>query len=225
MVNKKQYRSLKKELDEQNVKLVAVSKTHDVNTINEVYDLGQKIFGENKAQEMAEKYPQLPSDIEWHFIGHLQRNKVKAIAPFVQMIESVDRLKLAKEIEKEARKNDRIINCLIQVHIAEDETKYGLSPNELDSLVSSFLNDDYKHLRICGLMGIATLTHDRDKILEEFKGLRNQFDRLKQEYFANEDYFRELSMGMTSDYDLAIQAGSTMVRVGSYIFGARNYQG
>lgn len=225
MVNTKQYQALKAELDEQNVKLVAVSKTHNISTIKQVYDLGQRIFGENKAQEMSEKQPQLPEDIEWHFIGHLQRNKVKDIAPFVRMIHSVDRLKLANEIEKEARKEDRVIDCLIQVHIAEDETKFGIDPGEVASLVQSITNGDYNHLRICGLMGIATLTDDREQIHSEFQGLRQQFDELKQDYFSEAGYFKELSMGMTSDYDLAIEAGSTMVRVGSYIFGERDYGG
>ncbi|MCF8308516.1 MAG: YggS family pyridoxal phosphate-dependent enzyme [Bacteroidales bacterium] len=205
------------------VKLIAVSKTKPVETIKEAYDAGHKIFGENKAQELINKQPELPEDIEWHFIGHLQSNKVKYLAPFVSMIHSVDRKKILKEINKEAKKNNRVIDCLLQFHIAEEETKFGLSMEEARELIESGAFQGYENVRIKGVMGMATFTEDTEQVRREFKHLNNIFQTLKKEYFNNEN-FRELSMGMSGDYRIAIEEGSTIVRVGSLIFGARNTQ-
>jgi len=213
---------LKESLPE-GVKLVAVSKTKPIEDIKAAYDAGHKIFGENKAQEMINKQPELPEDIEWHFIGHLQSNKVKYLAPFVSMIHSVDRKKILKEINKEAKKNDRVIDCLLQFHIAEEESKFGLSMDEAREMIESEAFQEYANVKIRGVMGMATFTDDTDQVRREFKELKKIFDRLQTEYFDNE-YFTEISMGMSGDYPIAIEEGSTIVRVGSKIFGARNYQ-
>ena len=216
------YHKLIEELNEENVKLVAVSKTKPVEMIRDLYDQGHRIFGENRAQELADKYPQLPEDIEWHMIGHLQKNKVKYIAPFVSMIESCDSLRLLKTIEKEARKNDRIIPVLLQMRIATEETKYGLTVNDLKQILES---EDFKlmsHIKIKGLMGMATFTDNMDQVRREFQKLKRAFDEIKALYFADDSEYSEISMGMSGDYKVAIEEGSTMVRIGSLIFGARN---
>lgn len=211
---------LKKEIPE-NVQLIAVSKTKPASDILEAYAVGQRVFGENKVQEMCDKYEVLPKDIEWHLIGHLQTNKVKYIAPFVTLIHAVDSLKLLKEINKEAQKNGRIINCLLQFHIAQEETKFGLDFDE----VSEILKDDefllLENVNIVGLMGMATFTEDVEQIKEEFRTLSNYFQIIKSHYFKFNPDFKEISMGMSGDYKIAIEEGSTMIRVGSSIFGRR----
>ncbi len=206
-----------------NVKIIAVSKTHPKEMIQEVYDFGHRVFGENKAQEMMEKYEALPKDIQWHMIGHLQTNKVKYIAPFVSMIHSVDSLKLLKEIEKEAIKNNRVIDCLLQIDIANEDTKFGMLEKEAIELLSSEDFAQLKNIRTCGVMGIGSITVDINKTRQEFKNLKVTFLTLKEKFFKNEDYFTEISMGMSSDYDIAIEEGSTIVRIGSLIFGQRDY--
>lgn len=205
------------------VKLVAVSKTMPVNYLLEAYQAGQRIFGENKAQEIINKQPQLPEDIEWHFIGHLQTNKVKYLAPFIGMIETVDSLKLLIEIDRQAAKLGRTINCLFEFHIAEEETKFGLDIAEASEIIESPEFRDLKNINICGVMGMATFTEDIEQIHREFSHLREIFDHLKKNYFSNNNHFKEISMGMSGDYKLAIEEGSTMVRIGSAIFGERNY--
>jgi PLP dependent protein len=206
-----------------NVKIIAVSKTHPKEMIQEVYDFGHRIFGENKAQEMMEKYEALPKDIQWHMIGHLQTNKVKYIAPFVSMIHSVDSLKLLKEIDKEAIKNNRVIDYLLQIDIANEDTKFGMLEKEAMELLSSEDFAQLNNIRICGVMGIGSITEDINQTRQEFKNLKATFLTLKEKFFKNEDYFTEISMGMSSDYDIAIEEGSTIVRIGSLIFGQRDY--
>ena len=204
------------------VRLVAVSKTKAVPRILEAYEAGQRVFGENKAQEIIAKQPELPADIKWHFIGHLQTNKVKFITPFVSMIESVDSLKLLKEINKQAAKAERNINCLLQFHIASEETKFGLDIDEAGQLLESEEYAGMEHVLICGVMGMGTFTDDEEILRREFGALREIFNTLKNKYFRNTDSFREISMGMSGDYMLAIEEGSTNVRVGTMIFGARD---
>jgi len=223
MIAQSDFLALKQQLADQGVKLAAVSKTHGVDKIREVYDWGQRIFAENKAQEITEKQSLLPDDIEWHFVGHLQTNKVKYIIPFISLIHAVDRLKLLKAINKEAQKQGRLVDCLLQIHIARDETKYGMDFEEAREMLNADQFYQFDHVRIRGLMGIATLTEDREQIKTEFQGLRDFFDEIKNRWFADAAHFNELSMGMTGDYDLAIEKGSTIVRVGSYIFGERDY--
>ncbi|WP_439185634.1 YggS family pyridoxal phosphate-dependent enzyme [Carboxylicivirga taeanensis] len=203
--------------------LVAVSKTKPNEDVMEAYEAGQRVFGENKVQELTAKYEALPKDIEWHMIGHLQSNKVKYIAPFVNLIHGVDSEKLLKTINKEGKKNARSIACLLQVHIAEEETKFGFSEAELMSLLSRELLAELEHVEIRGVMGMATFTEDENQIRKEFRSLKQLFDRLKTSVFADEPGFQEISMGMSGDYLIAIEEGSTMVRVGSSIFGVRNY--
>lgn len=207
----------------ENVKLVAVSKTKPNNAILDAYNSGQRIFGENKIQDLVKKHEELPKDIEWHFIGHPQTNKVKFIAPFIGLIHGVDSLKLLQVIEKEGRKNSRIINCLLQFHIAEEETKFGLSVDEAKVLLISEEFQALKNVQVVGVMGMATYTSDKDQIRKEFRVLNNIFNTLKNEYFSNAENFKEISMGMSDDYSIAIEEGSTMIRVGSNIFGSRNY--
>jgi pyridoxal phosphate enzyme (YggS family) len=204
-----------------NVKLVAVSKMMPVETILEAYEAGQRLFGENKSQELSAKHPLLPEDIQWHFIGHLQTNKVRYIAPFVEMIQSVDSLKLLKEIDKEAVKNDRVIKCLLQFHIATEETKFGLDLSEAKDLLSSTDYVDMKNIQICGVMGMASFTDDIALIRREFHSLKVMESQLKDEYFGDKPEFCEISMGMTGDYRIAIEEGSTIVRIGTGIFGNR----
>jgi hypothetical protein len=206
----------------QGVELIAVSKTHPIDRVREAYDAGLRAFGENKAQEMAEKKEELPSDIEWHFIGHLQRNKVKQIAPFVRMIHSVDSIRLLGEIEKRAASQGRTIDCLFQVHIAREESKFGLSYEQSRTLLHpDRLKEEFDHVRIRGLMGMATLTEDDEQVRQEFRGLKTFFDRMKESHCQDRPHFDTLSMGMTHDHRIAIEEGSTMIRVGSAIFGPR----
>ncbi|AMM52087.1 alanine racemase [Rufibacter sp. DG15C] len=212
-----------KRLQGSNCQLIAVSKTHPVELIREAYAAGQRAFGENKVQEMMEKQPSLPEDVQWHMIGHLQTNKVKYIAPYVHLIQSVDSLKLLQEINKQALKYDRVIDVLLQFYIAEEETKYGLSLEEAQQLLRSEAFKELQNVRICGVMGVATNTESDEELQKEFRALRAIFDTLKQEFFAGAESFKEISMGMSSDYQLAIAEGSTMIRVGSAIFGHRNY--
>jgi hypothetical protein len=214
-------RSLKNETDSINVTLVAVSKTKSNDDILEAYHAGQRIFGENMVQELVEKHEQLPKDIEWHLIGHLQSNKVKYVAPFISMIQSVDSLKLLQEIDKHAQKHSRIIDCLLQVHIADEETKFGLDFDEIIELLRSDEFAALENVHIRGLMGIATNTDNEKQIKEEFYELRTFFDGIKQSYFRKQGLFDTLSMGMSADYKIAIERGSTMVRLGSTVFGQR----
>ena len=204
-----------------NVKLVAVSKTKTVEEILEAYNAGHKCFGENKAQELIAKKDFLPSDIEWHFIGHLQTNKVKFIVPFISMIQSVDSVKLLTVINNEAAKTGKVVDCLLQLYIAEEETKFGFNIDELISLFESEALGNMNNIKICGLMGMASFTDDVVQIRKEFSYLKDCFDKLKAEYFSKNACFKEISIGMSSDYKIAIEAGSTMVRVGSMIFGER----
>ena len=203
----------------EHVTLVAVSKTKPNEAILEAYQTGQRIFGENKVQELTEKHESLPKDIEWHMIGHLQSNKVKYIAPFVSLIHGVDSFKLLKEINKRATQNERIINCLLQIHIAEEDTKFGFDEKEVIELIKSEAFQDLKNIKVVGLMGMATFTDDENQIRKEFKSLKKLFDKLQ----ISNHQFQILSMGMSGDYQIAIEEGSTMIRVGSSIFGERNY--
>jgi hypothetical protein len=202
------------------VTLVAVSKTKPISDLMEAYDAGQRIFGENKIQEMVEKWEAMPKDIEWHMIGHVQTNKVKFMAPFVSLIHGVDSLKLLEEINKQAKKNNRIIDCLLQIYIAEEETKFGLDEKELNEILVSEAFKEMKNIRIVGLMGMATFTDNQEQIKKEFTHLKSIFDKTNQLLTSNSQLLT-LSMGMSGDYQLAIECGSTMVRIGSSIFGGR----
>lgn len=212
---------LTQETRSKNARLIAVSKTKSAAEILHLYNQGQRLFGENKVQEMTEKQGILPLNIEWHLIGHLQRNKVKFIAPFVGMIHSVDSEKLLAEINKEAMKNERIIACLLQIHIAEEETKFGFSPDELLAFLKQTNLEKYPNVAICGLMGMATNTDNTTKIAKEFAALKQLFDTVKSTFFADFSAFKELSMGMSSDYKIALENGATLIRVGSLLFGKR----
>lgn len=205
-----------------NVKLVAVSKTKPIEDILLAYNSGHKVFGENKAQEMFEKQDQLPKDIEWHFIGHLQSNKVKYIASYVKLVHSIDSVKLLAEVNKHAYKNNRIINCLLQFHIATEENKFGLNLKEAQSIFNSEFFSSLKNIKIVGIMGMATFTEDMEVVKSEFSHLKSCFDQLKEEFYQDDESFNEISMGMSLDYKYAIKEGSTLVRLGSSIFGARN---
>ncbi|HOI31942.1 MAG: YggS family pyridoxal phosphate-dependent enzyme [Bacteroidales bacterium] len=213
---------IKQTIPEQ-VKLVAVSKTKPVEDIMEAYQAGQICFGENKAQEMEAKQALLPANIEWHFIGHLQTNKVKYITAFVSLIEAVDSLKLLKEINKQASRHSRIIPCLLQFHIAEEESKFGLNREEASALLESEDYKKMKNIKLAGVMGMATFTDDLQQVRREFIHLREIFNWLKTSYFIQDEAFKEISMGMSGDYPIAIEEGATIVRVGSLIFGERNY--
>jgi hypothetical protein len=204
----------------ENVTLVAVSKTKPVKDLMEAYTAGQRIFGENKIQEMSDKWEQMPKDIEWHMIGHVQTNKVKYMAPFVQLIHGVDSIKLLEEINKQAKKNNRIIDCLLQVYIAEEESKFGLDEVELQNLLNSTSFNQMNNIRIVGLMGMATFTDDQNQIKKEFTHLKSIFDNI-QKLEPKNCQLNTISMGMSGDYPLAIECGSTMVRIGSSIFGGR----
>ncbi len=217
------YQSLKQSLPE-NVKLVAVSKTKPVEDIMTLYNLGQRVFGENKAQELQLKHQQLPKDIEWHFIGHLQTNKIKYIAPFVSMIHSIDSFNLLTEVNKFALKNGRIIPCLLQFHVAAEETKFGFNWEECEEMMQNPSFSSLQNVDIRGVMGMATLTDDTAQIRREFHQLHDYFNLLKNKYFADKKSFTEISCGMTDDYPIAIEEGSTMIRIGSAIFGKRIYQ-
>nr|WP_299388739.1 YggS family pyridoxal phosphate-dependent enzyme [Allomuricauda sp.] len=201
------------------VTLVAVSKTKPIETIMEAYNAGQRIFGENKIQEMVEKWEALPKDIEWHMIGHVQRNKVKYMAEFVSLVHGVDSFRLLKEIDKQAQKHHRVIPCLLQMHIAQESTKFGLDQTELEAMIDSAEFGQLEHVKIMGLMGMATFTQDQERIRNEFTSLKSIFDGLKKKM----PEISILSMGMSGDYNIAIEEGSTMVRIGSSIFGARQY--
>lgn len=203
------------------VRLVAVSKTRPERDILEAYNAGQRIFGENRVQEILRKKDQLPGDIEWHLIGHLQTNKVKAIVPFVSMIHSVDSFRLLSSIDSESSKSGKVTDCLLQVHIADEETKSGFLPEELLEELDSHDLQELNNVRICGLMGMATFTDDSDKVRNEFRSLAGFFNKLRTEYFHDRPYFTEISMGMSGDYEIAVEEGSTMIRVGSLIFGER----
>ncbi len=205
------------------VKLIAVSKTKPVETILEAYKSGHKIYGENKVQDLVDKYNELPKDIEWHMIGHMQSNKVKYIAPFVSLIHGIDSFKLLKVANKEGEKNNRKIDCLLQFHIAKEETKFGLDLNEAIEFLKSEEFKNLNHINICGVMGMATFTENEDTIRSEFNELVHIFNQLKNTYFSKNDDFKEISMGMSADYKIAIEEGATMVRIGSLLFGARNY--
>ncbi|WP_027385281.1 YggS family pyridoxal phosphate-dependent enzyme [Chryseobacterium gregarium] len=211
------YNDIKNQLPEQ-VQLVAVSKTHPVSAIREVYDLGQRVFGENKVQELTEKYPLLPKDIQWHIIGHLQTNKVKYIAEFVDTIQSVDSEKLIREISKEALKYNRTIKVLLQVKIAEEESKFGLEPEEAREIFDKYVQGDFSNIEITGLMGMATFTDNKEQVKKEFLTLKHIFDE-----FSRLKPLETLSMGMSDDFPVAIECGANSVRVGSAIFGQRDY--
>jgi pyridoxal phosphate enzyme (YggS family) len=213
--------SLKKETAARQVTLIAVSKTKPAEEVQEAYNAGQRLFGENMVQELVEKQEHLPKDIQWHLIGHLQSNKVKYIAPFIGMIQSVDSLKLLQEINKHAEKNNRVIDCLLQIYIAGEETKYGLDFDEAIGLLRSDELKDLRHIHIRGLMGIATNTTNEKQIKEEYYELKMFFDGIKQSFFRKDNTFNTLSMGMSSDYKIAMEQGSTMVRLGSTVFGQR----
>ena len=215
-VNSDLYKKISEELKEKNVTLVAVSKTKPVEDILELYQLGQRDFGENYVQELVEKHNQLPKDIRWHFIGHLQSNKVKLIAPFISLIHSVDSQKLLKEINKQASKSDRVIDCLLQVHIAKEETKFGLDESELMEVLDLNLKD-YKNVSVKGLMGMASFTDNAEIVRKEFQSLKKLFNQ----FAVHHSPFTTLSMGMSSDYQMAIEEGSNMVRIGSLLFGER----
>jgi len=204
------------------VTLVAVSKTKPIADLQDAYDAGQRVFGENKVQEMCTKWEQLPKEINWHFIGHLQRNKVKYLAPFVDLIHGVESFRLLKEINKQAQKNNRVIHVLLQFFIANEETKFGLSFEEAEAILSDENFKELQNVRICGVMGMASFSNNQEQIREEFKTLKSTFDKLKSTFFDNEKSFNVISMGMSGDYKIAIEEGSTMIRVGSSIFGKRN---
>ncbi len=221
-MNLSTYHNIKDSLPE-GVRLVAVSKTKPEEDIMTLYNKGQRIFGENKAQELKGKYEHLPKDIEWHLIGHLQTNKIKYIAPFVSMIHSIDSYELLKEVNKHAIKHERVLNCLLQFHIAQEETKFGFLLDECEAMLNDPGYTDLKNIKICGVMGMASLTDNQEQIHREFHTLHEYFKLLKNKYFSNNPDFKELSMGMSEDYPIAIEEGSTLIRVGSAIFGARNY--
>lgn len=206
-----------------NVKLICVSKFHPENAILEAYEAGERFFGESRVQELIDKQPKLPTDIQWHFIGHLQTNKIKYIVPFVSLIHGVDSLKVLEEINRLAEKAGRVVHCLLQVHIATEETKFGFSADELTDIFSGKDFLELKNVEIDGLMGMATLTDNSDQIRNEFRTLKKLKDEFKIRFFANQDTFSELSMGMSDDYKIAIEEGSTMVRIGTSIFGFREY--
>jgi pyridoxal phosphate enzyme (YggS family) len=221
-MNAEKYKAVCEEIKTYGAKLVAVSKTFPAASISNLYAQGQRIFGESKVQELLQKQSSLPDDIEWHLIGHLQSNKVKQIVPFVAMIHSVDSFKLLAEINKQAAKQGRIIDCLLQVFIADEETKFGLNENELIELLNGAEFAEMKNVRICGLMGMATNTDDEEKIASEFAGLHSLFTKIKSRFFSDESSFKDLSMGMSSDYKIAMKNGATLVRLGSVIFGGRD---
>lgn len=205
------------------VTLVAVSKTKPISDLQEAYDAGQRVFGENYPQEMRDKHEALPQDIQWHFIGHLQTNKIKYIIPYVTLIHSIDTANLLEAVNKEAKKHDRVVDCLLQFHIALEETKFGLDLNEARQLLDSEAYKQMGNVRICGVMGMGTFTDNMDEVRKEFKHLKSIFETLKKDYFANQPQFKEISMGMSEDYPIAIEEGATLIRVGSKIFGARVY--
>ena len=205
------------------VTLVAVSKTKPISDIQEAYDAGHRVFGENYPQEMRDKHEALPKDIQWHFIGHLQTNKIKYIIPYVTLIHSIDTANLLEAVNKEAKKHERVVDCLLQFHIALEETKFGLDLDEARELLDSEAFKQMENIRICGVMGMGTFTDDKEEVRKEFKHLKNIFETLKREYFADQPQFKEISMGMSEDYPIAIEEGATLIRLGSKIFGPRIY--
>lgn len=211
---------LQKELPE-GVKLLAISKYQPIEAIQEAYDAGQRMFGENHIQEMAAKAAVLPKDIQWHFTGHVQTNKIKYMAPFVSLVHAVDSFRLLREIDKHAAKHERRIDCLLQIHIAQEDTKYGLTVDECRQLLANEPWRELEHVRITGLMAMGSNTDDMEQVRHEFRQIKGLFDELKEKYFANEPSFCQLSEGMTDDYPIAIEEGSTIVRIGSMIFGER----
>lgn len=224
LINQKNYLEIVKQLEEKNVVLVAVSKTKPVEAIKELYDLGHRDFGENYVQELADKHQQLPQDIRWHFIGHLQTNKVKYIAPYVHLIHGIDSFKLLKEVDKQARKINRNMDVLLQVHIAQEETKFGFNESELSELLNPNLSELQKleNVRVKGFMGMASFTDDHEKVRKEFQYLKSLFDKYAKLQTSNFK-LQILSMGMSGDYTTAVEEGSTLVRIGSLIFGERQY--
>lgn len=205
------------------VKIVAVSKFHSVEEIKEAYDDGQLHFGESRVQELEEKQPLLPADIEWHFVGSLQRNKVRFIAPFVSLVHSLDSARLMREIDKRAAANNRVIPCLLQLHVADEETKSGFTPDECRKFLADGKWKECRNVQIAGIMGMATFTEDTEQVRKEFRLLKSLFDEFKSEYFADDGSFKEISMGMSGDYPIAIEEGATIIRVGTLIFGERGY--
>jgi hypothetical protein len=221
-VNTSAYSSLKDKLEANRATLVAVSKTKPVEDIRTLYDLGHRDFGENYVQELVDKQQQLPGDIRWHFIGHLQSNKVKYIAPFVHLIHGVDSMKLLQTINRQGAACKRRINCLMQVHIAREETKFGLNREELFAILQDpVVENELDHVQVCGLMGMASFTEDQEKVRQEFRSLKSLFDEVKEKCFYHDDSFSTLSMGMSGDYAIAMEEGSNMVRIGSLLFGQR----
>jgi len=223
MINTDFLAKVRQQLQAKNARLVAVSKTKPINAIMQAYHNNQRIFGENKVQEMVEKHAQLPNDIEWHLIGHLQTNKVKYIAPFVKLIHSIDSQKLLAEVNKRALQNNRVIDCLLQIHIANENTKFGMSYKQVSNLLESIDYQAMTNIAVKGVMGMATFTSNQQQIGEEFKQLKHIFEKLKTCYFAADNQFCEISMGMSGDYEIALEKGSTLVRIGSKIFGNRQY--
>ena len=219
---KEEITQIRNELPE-GVRLVAVSKFHPASSIEEAYTAGQRVFGESHIQELQQKYEQLPKDIEWHFIGHLQTNKVKYIASYIKLIHAVDSLKLLKEIDKQAEKAGRVIDCLLQLHVAQEETKYGFTPEECMDMLKEGEWHNLTHIRICGVMCMASNTDDSNQIHEEFQRADDFFIQAKEKFFTDIPYFKECSWGMSHDYPIAIEEGSTLIRVGSKIFGERVY--
>ena len=222
LIDKEKYTEIVEELKAKNVLLVAVSKTKSVEAIKELYDLGQRDFGENYVQELAGKQAQLPQDIRWHFIGHLQTNKVRYVASFVELIHGVDSLKLLKEINKQGAKNDRVLQVLFQIHIAKEETKFGLDEKELEEILNTYLSElrELKNVQVKGLMGMASFTENKEQVRKEFRFLKTLFDKYSQPQTTNIQ-LQTLSMGMSGDYKLAVEEGSNLVRIGSLIFGER----
>ena len=207
----------------QDVKLVAVSKFHPIDALQEAYNAGQRIFGESRVQELAQKYPGMPNDVQWHFIGHLQTNKVRQLVPLVNLIHSVDSKKLLICIDNEAKRVGKVIDVLLQLHVAQEDTKFGFTCDECVAMVADGVLDELQNVCVCGVMGMATNTDDDDDVRSEFKAIKAVFDTLKNGYFADKPYFKEISMGMSDDYAIAIEEGSTLVRIGSSIFGERGY--
>jgi pyridoxal phosphate enzyme (YggS family) len=220
-MNPDRYQEILNDIKPYSARLVAVSKTRPQADITALFSLGQRIFGENKVQELTEKYEALPKDIDWHFIGHLQSNKVKYIAPYVGMIHAVDSLKLLEEIDRQAQKNSRVISCLLQVHIAQEGTKFGMDRDEINDLLQSVSFQSMKNICLCGLMGMATNTDNEAQVDKEFAGLKTLFDDIKKQYLSDNPFFKELSMGMSADYLIALKHGVTLIRIGSDIFGHR----
>lgn len=205
------------------VELVAVSKFHPVEALKEAYDAGQRIFGESRVQEISQKRMLMPDDVQWHFIGHLQTNKVRQLVPYVSLIHSVDSIKLLESINAESARIGKVVDVLLQLHVAQEETKFGFTCEDCVDMVDKGVLDRLPNVRVCGVMGMATNTDDMGKVREEFKSIKNVFDTLKQRYFADKPYFKEISMGMSDDYHIAMEEGSTLVRIGTTIFGSRGY--